>query len=102
VVFAGTWDNASRQLLPAFYRVMMASSYPMNKITLYGVDHKLHTLGDEATQYHIQTLPTIIILHEGNELGRIQQKPIQSLEANIVAILQTKFFTDSTETGDIQ
>lgn len=101
VVFAGTWDNASHQLLPAFYRVMMASSYPMSKITLYGVDHKLHTLGNEATQYNIQTLPTIILLHNGNELGRIQQRPIQSLESNMVAILQTEFFTDSTETGNI-
>jgi hypothetical protein len=99
VVFAGTWDEASRKLLPAFYRVMLTSSYPADKIKLYAVDHQLHALGDEAQQFHIQTLPTIILLHNGNELGRIQQKPVQSLEANMAGILQSKFLSDSTETG---
>lgn len=97
VVFAGTWDGFSKQLLPAFYRVMMASSYPMSKITLYGVDHQLNTLGDEAKQYNIDKLPTIILLHQGKEIGRIEQRPVQSIEANMAALLQNKYLRKAQE-----
>ncbi len=91
IVFAGTWDRNSRQLLPSFYRTMINAGYPLNKIMLYGVDHDLHTLNGEAKQYNIKKLPTIIVLYQNEELGRIEEVPVQSIEANLVAILQTRF-----------
>ncbi len=90
VVFAGTWDVNSRELLPAFYRTMMAAGYPLNKIKLYGVDMQFHSLNGEAEKYKVTKLPTIIVLHNNEELGRIEEVPVQSVEANLVAILQTK------------
>ena len=91
VVFAGTWETNTQNLLPALYRTLMAAGYPLNTIALYGVDQQMHALNGEAAQYRVRKLPTIIIAHEGQELGRIEAVPVQSVEANIVAILQTRF-----------
>ncbi len=96
VVFAGTWDVNSRELLPAFYRTMMSAGYPLDKIQLYGVDMQLHALNGEAEKYNITKLPTIIVLHDNEELGRIEEVPVQSVEANIVAILQTRLRPEPT------
>lgn len=101
VVFASTWDVNSKQLLPSFYRTMMGAGFPLNKIQLYGVDHDLHTLGDEAAKYNIKKLPTIIVLHQGEELGRIEAVPVQSVEANIVAILQKRFLPAQPDSSSV-
>lgn len=95
VVFAGTWDVNTKQLLPAFYRTMMAVGYPLNKIKLYGVDNELHALHGEAEKYNVKKLPSIILLQNGEEFGRIEAVPVQSVEANIVAILQTRFVPET-------
>lgn len=95
VVFAGTWCIDSKRLLPQFYRVMMAASYPMDRIQLYGVDHQLRALGDEASQYHIDKTPTFIFLRNGKEIGRITDKLQRGMDADIVSVLQSSFNKDN-------
>jgi hypothetical protein len=91
VAFAGTWCLDTKRLLPQFYRVMMASSYPMNRIKLYGLDHQLHGLGDAAQQYDIDKVPTIVLIHKGKVIGKIEDKVHRSMEADMVSILQQTF-----------
>jgi thiol-disulfide isomerase/thioredoxin len=96
VAFIGTWCPDSKRLLPEFYRVMMASSYPLNRIRLYGLDHQLHGLGDAATEYDIDKTPTFVFVHDGQVIGKIQDKIYRSMEADIVSILQRQFAPDSS------
>lgn len=91
VVFAGTWCNDSKRLLPQFYRVMLASSYPMDRIELYGVDHKLRALGEESAKYGLTKTPTFIFLRDGKEIGRIAERTQRGMDADIVSILQAAF-----------
>lgn len=91
VIFAGTWCNDSKRLLPQFYRVMMASSYPLSHIKLYGVDHELRALGEESSQYKVSKTPTFIFLRDGKEIGRITDKVQRGMDADIVSILQSAF-----------
>jgi thiol-disulfide isomerase/thioredoxin len=99
VVFAGTWCNDSKRLVPQFYRVMLASSYPMDHIQLYGVDHQLRTLGDESSQYGITKTPTFIFLHNGKEIGRIAEKVQRGMDADIVSVLQGAFSGEGAVTS---
>lgn len=87
VVFAGTWCPDTHRLLPQFYRVMLASSYPADRIRLYAVDRNLKALGDEATTFQLKKTPTFIILHNGKEVGRIEGSVHRNMESDIVAIL---------------
>lgn len=97
VVFAGTWCPDTKRLLPQFYRVMMSSSYPVNRIKLYGLDHQLHGLGEAAQQYDIDDVPTFIFLRQGKEIGRINDRLQRTMEQDIVSILQRSFAPESAE-----
>lgn len=96
VVFAGTWCPDTKRLLPQFYRVMMNSSYPVNRIKLYGLDHHLHG-ADAATQYDVDDVPTFIFLRQGQEIGRIKDRLQRTMEQDIVSILQRTFAPESQD-----
>ncbi|GAA4301088.1 thioredoxin family protein [Compostibacter hankyongensis] len=87
VVFAGTWCQETKDLLPKFFSTMLASSYPVARIHMYGVDQKLDMPGDEAKQLHLTKVPTFIVLRKGKEVGRIEERVQKSIEADLVAIL---------------
>jgi len=63
---------------------MESIEYPTEKIQLYGVDRKKETKGIEHRLYHIELVPTIIIMRNNMEVGRITE----TVEKNIVATLR--------------
>lgn len=99
VAFVGTWCPATKRMLPEFYRVMMASSYPMSRIKLYGLDHQLHGIGGQEQTYKVTMTPTFIFLHDGKEIGRIGDKVKRSMESDIVYILQQAFTPGQEDSG---
>lgn len=96
IAFVGTWQGESRELLPKFYRSLMAAGYPLNKIRLIGVDENFKSLGDEVEQYNVQYIPSFIILDEmGKILGIVKGEHTEnSIEANLVSVLQRKFIPE--------
>lgn len=91
VAFVGTWCEDSKRLLPQFYRVMMAASYPMSRIKLYGLDHALKGKGGAERTYDVNKVPSFILLHNGKEIGRITDHLQRSMEADMVSLLQRTF-----------
>ncbi len=87
VVFAGTWCPDTKHLLPKFYRVMIASSYPLNRILIYGVNPDKKALGDETEKYQITNVPTIILLYHGREVGRIVESARKNVETDLVGLI---------------
>lgn len=87
VVFAGTWSSDTKHLLPRFYRVMIASSYPLDRIQLYGVDPDKKGLGNETNKYHIINVPTFILMHRGKEVGRIVETVHTNIESDLAALI---------------
>lgn len=98
VAFAGTWCPDSKRMLPEFYRVMMASSYPLNRIKLYGLDRQLNGEGGAEKTYQVTKVPTFVLLHDGKEIGRITDRVQRSMEADMVSILQRVFSPSADST----
>lgn len=71
VVFGGTWCPDTQNLLPQFYKVVDASQYSENNITLVGVDHSKTTLDNLDKSFHIINVPTFIVMKNGKEAGRV-------------------------------
>ncbi len=71
MVFAGTWCEDSRNLLPVFYRLVDKSGYPDSKITLIGVDRAKTAPKNLHTKYNITNVPTFIVFRKGKEIGRV-------------------------------
>lgn len=99
IAFIGTWCPDTKRLLPAFYRVMIGSGFPINNIELYGLDEHLKGLGQEVAAYHITQTPTFIFFHNGEEIGRINDKIQRSMEEDIVSILQNAFMKKDGDTA---
>jgi hypothetical protein len=85
VAIVGTWDEESRRLLPALYKVIILAGSPEEQIITWGVDEKLQS--DAPTDYKVKKVPTFIVFREGKELGRITGETKEPVESALAMIL---------------
>ncbi|MBS1737842.1 MAG: thioredoxin family protein [Bacteroidetes bacterium] len=71
IIFGGTWCEDTHYVLPKFFKIQEASGFPENRITLFAVDRHKKTLGTIAQAMGITNVPTIIVMENGKEKGRI-------------------------------
>ncbi len=71
VIFGGTWCDDTQYILPKFFKLQEMSGLPDSVITLFGVNRKKIALGHIAEAFNITAVPTIIVMKEGIELGRV-------------------------------
>ncbi|MCD6063356.1 MAG: hypothetical protein K0R82_1267 [Flavipsychrobacter sp.] len=88
ITFMGTWCDDSHVLIPQLYKVLTDARFPMEELTMYGVDRTKTTTDGAHTQYSINLVPTVIVLRNGKEVGRITESPRKSLEADLANIIR--------------
>ena len=71
LVFMGTWCEDSHFIIPKFYNLTDAAGFSKDKVTLIGVDRNKKTLSHLAEALNIKNVPTIIVLKNGKEMGRV-------------------------------
>jgi len=71
LVFGGTWCEDTHFILPKFYKIQEAANFPADHITIFAVDHHMNTIGNMAKAMHITHTPTIVVMKDGKELGRL-------------------------------
>lgn len=86
IVFRSTCSD-SREQLPRLFKILNELNYNVNSITLIGVNREKKGLSNEAEGLEIEFVPTIIFYKDGNEIGRIVETPIESLEKDLLKIL---------------
>lgn len=86
IVFRSTCSD-SREQLPRFFKILNELNYPVNTITLIGVNREKQGLSNEAEGLEIEFVPTIIFYKDGKEIGRIVETPAESLEKDLLKML---------------
>lgn len=71
IVFMGTWCEDSHFVIPKFYSLTETAGFSKDRITLIGVDRNKKTLSHLAEALNIINVPTIIVLKNGKEMGRV-------------------------------
>jgi len=71
LVFMGTWCEDSHFVIPKFFALTDAAGFSSNRITLIGVDRQKKTLSHLTEALNIINVPTIIVLQNGKEAGRV-------------------------------
>lgn len=71
VVFGGTWCSDTQFILPRFFGLQEKSGYPDNGISFFAVDRAKHTIGNLDAAFKITNVPTIIVMKDGLEVGRV-------------------------------
>jgi thiol-disulfide isomerase/thioredoxin len=71
VIFGGTWCEDTQFILPKFFKLQEQAGVSDNSISFLGVDRKKKTLGNLADAFKITNVPTIIVMKNGVEIGRV-------------------------------
>jgi thiol-disulfide isomerase/thioredoxin len=71
LIFLGTWCEDSQQILPKLFKLLQQAKTPKEKVSILGVDRQKKTLGHLSESFQIHRVPTIIVIKNGIEKGRI-------------------------------
>jgi thiol-disulfide isomerase/thioredoxin len=71
IIFGGTWCGDTQFILPKFFKLQSQAGIADNAISFYGVDRQKKTLGNLTSAFGITNVPTIIVMKNGAEIGRV-------------------------------
>jgi thiol-disulfide isomerase/thioredoxin len=71
VIFGGTWCEDSHFILPKFFKLQEQSNFPDQNISFFAVDRNKKTIGGITDAFKITNVPTIIVMKDGKEVGRV-------------------------------
>ncbi|MDN5370667.1 MAG: hypothetical protein PWP74_1975 [Shewanella sp.] len=87
VVIIGTWCPDCHRETPRFIKIMEAVNNPNISVKFIGVDRKKHDPKGLAAKYEFKRIPTFMVIQDGKEIGRIVERPTESLEKDLAKIL---------------
>lgn len=88
ILFGASWCGDSKSEMPKIYELFEIAGLFMNKVILYGVDRNKEALSDIAQDYKIERVPTLLILEDYIEIGRIVEYPQVSWQVDIIDIIE--------------
>lgn len=88
VIFLGTWCDDSHYLVPKLYVLLQKLNYPLDRVSMFGVDRDKNTNGKEKEEYKVSKVPTVILYHDGKEVGRITETVEKSIENGLAEIIK--------------
>lgn len=87
-IFMGTWCHDSKREVPRFYKILNTLQFDESRITMIGLKKNKKGYFKDYSEFGITNTPTIIIYRKNIEIGRIIERPYQSLESHLIQILE--------------
>jgi len=89
LIFFGTWCADSHYVIPRFYKILEQVGFDKNRLTVFALDRTKKDNAHFATNMNIAHVPTIIILKDGKELGRVvEYGPSGKFDEELATILK--------------
>ncbi|MEM7485751.1 MAG: thioredoxin family protein [Bacteroidota bacterium] len=101
-LFLGTWCGDSKREVPRIIKILKTAKFPMEQLEIIALDrrkeqYKKSPTGEEKG-LDIIKVPTMIFFKSGKEVNRIVESPIESLEEDMVQIVNKKPYTPNYAT----
>ena len=87
LIFGGSWCSDTEHQLPMVEKILHLASVPTGNVRIFGVDREKREPSGTAGKWNIDKVPTVVILSQGKELGRIVEYPEANWEDDILKIL---------------
>ncbi len=87
IVFLGTWCSDSEREVPRFLKIMEQTKNSHISFKLFGLDRSKRDPDGLAEKHQIEYVPTFIVLHNNEEIGRIVEAPMVGLEQDLAEII---------------
>ena len=90
LIVLASWCSDSREQIPRFFRIIDMLSVPHDNIRMICIDKTKNAPGfeEELGKLNIERVPTFIIISSKTEIGRIIETPNESLEIDLMKILE--------------
>ena len=86
-VFMGTWCSDSQREVAALYKVLKKAEFDMNQLEVIALSQEKDTPNHLEKGFNIEYVPTIIFYKNDKEMGRYVEFAQDTLEKDILAIL---------------
>lgn len=91
MVFFGTWCPDSHYVVPRFYKILDQTGIDKRRVTLFALDRTKKDAAHFAANFNIQHVPTIIVLKDGKETGRVVEYGVSGkFDEELAKILNAK------------
>ncbi len=87
LLFIGTWCGDSKREVPRYFKIMDQAGLEEARLTIIGLDRTKVDADGLTERWGIEYVPTLIVTREGQELGRIVERPETTLEGDIAAMV---------------
>lgn len=88
VVLFGTWCHDSEREVPRLLKLLQQANIATDNLQLQAVNRQKQHPQQLHSHYNLKYTPTIIVLKNGKELGRIIERPQQSLVDDLAKIAE--------------
>ncbi len=89
-IVMGSWCSDTKRELPRFLQILDLLNFPDDKLEMIAVDVDKRTEGKEIEGLEIEFVPTFIFYRGNQEIGRIIEKPVTTLEKDFYDIVNRK------------
>ena len=86
-ILFGTWCHDSEREVPRMLKLLAASGVKEENISLISLDIRKEEPEGRAKVLDVRFTPTFIFFSDDLELGRIIERPVESLQADITAMV---------------
>ena len=94
--FMGTWCWDSKREVPRFYKIMEEANFDFkNNFQLIALNRSKKTPDNLQAGHNIIRIPTFVFYKREEEIGRIVERPRETLEKDILRILERKTYKHS-------
>ena len=95
-LFLGTWCGDSKREMPRMIKILNEAKFPTENLEIIALDSRKDfykkSPGGEEKGLNIIKVPTLIFFKNGKEINRIVERPIATLEEDILAILSNNIY----------
>lgn len=88
VAFFGTWCSTCKHDLPGLMATLDRAGNERIRIVYVGVDENVTAPEDWVARCGVHTTPTVVMVANGREVGRVEEEPRTTLEADLAALLR--------------
>ena len=86
LLFFGTWCHDSEREVPRLLKLLETAGLSEDKLTLIALNYRKREPEGRATKFNVRYTPTAIFMRDGEEVGRIVERPNTSLYVDIKAM----------------
>ena len=86
-IFIGTWCEDSIREIPYLFNILNSINYNIESVEIICVDENKNTPEGYEKDFEIIKVPTIIFFKKNEEINRIVEFPVETLQKDIIKIL---------------